>query len=170
MTKRKHYDCIIAWAKGKEIEYFDELTLRWEKIKNSPIWAEDVQYRVVTSMSELDDKDFAVRAPYIRRIAELETALTAVTKERDKSREAAIKEFLAYEKIDEESAKLRTTEWRPIETAPKDGTRFIGYEAEEGVAVMYTFTGLDGVFYWEAISQCIEMHPTHWMPLPEVPA
>jgi hypothetical protein len=120
-------------------------------------------------MSELDNKDFAVRAPYIQRIAELEAALTTVTKERDKAREAATKEFLAYEKIDEESAKLRTVEWQPIETASKDGTRFIGYEAEEGVAVMYTFIGPDGVFYWDAVSECIEMHPTHWMPLPEAP-
>lgn len=60
-------------------------------------------------------------------------------------------------------------EWQPIETAPADGSEFLGYEPIEGIAVMYKFTGPDGIFYWDATSQCIEMHPTHWMPLPEAP-
>jgi hypothetical protein len=66
MTKRKHYDCIIAWAEGKEIEYFNEINLRWEKIQNFPLWSEDTQYRVVqkTVLVELPVELVRVYAGY----------------------------------------------------------------------------------------------------------
>lgn len=60
-------------------------------------------------------------------------------------------------------------EWQLIETAPNDGSKFLGYDPKEGASSMYGFVGANGTFYWDAISQCIEMHPTHWMPLPDAP-
>lgn len=61
-------------------------------------------------------------------------------------------------------------EWQPIETAPKDGTQFLGWD--QGYFI---------VVYWEIDDDVEEdqcwrisysgdlMFPTHWMPLPEPP-
>ena len=43
-TKHKHYDVIVAWAAGEEIEWMGPYG-RWEKIR-SPNWVEDQQYRI----------------------------------------------------------------------------------------------------------------------------
>lgn len=75
--------------------------------------------------------------------------------------------------------------WKPIESAPKDGTEFLGYAAKKGkfdvcawvVGSINRKSGEDGAFetvqhdsqygpdddefgYWDA---------THWMPLPPPP-
>lgn len=60
-------------------------------------------------------------------------------------------------------------EWQLIETVPKDGSAFLGYDNTEKAAVMYGFENSYGVFFWDFLTQGIEMHPTHWMPLPEDP-
>lgn len=47
-TRHKHADCIIAWAEGKEIQFFEPLALpapRWRDIQN-PSWNIDLEYRV----------------------------------------------------------------------------------------------------------------------------
>ena len=71
--------------------------------------------------------------------------------------------------------------WQPIETAPRDGTRFLAYEPTYGVGSCFwqmivtgsyadeveTVRGwrLNGMMFRERdIDQ-----PTHWMPLPEPP-
>lgn len=44
-TERKHYDLIIAWANGEDIQYrFDETEV-WEDV-NNPSWYEDCEYRI----------------------------------------------------------------------------------------------------------------------------
>lgn len=62
--------------------------------------------------------------------------------------------------------------WQPIETAPKDGTRVLGWDGESG---WYSceFEKLEGA--WVAVPFSISgwdphhVSPTHWMPLPEPP-
>jgi len=43
--KHKHYDIIMEWAKGKEIELYDGYHDTWHAIDN-PTWYEDVAYRI----------------------------------------------------------------------------------------------------------------------------
>jgi len=60
------------------------------------------------------------------------------------------------------------TDWKPIETAPKDGTFIlVAVPGEVAIHIMLVWW-LDG---W-----CLDMtntpivgNPTHWMPLPEPP-
>lgn len=54
--------------------------------------------------------------------------------------------------------------WQPIETAPKDGRRFI---------LLLTPSGWPQVAYsntWWTSGFSVENKPTHWMPLPAAPA
>jgi hypothetical protein len=64
-------------------------------------------------------------------------------------------------------APKRESGWQPIETAPKDGTKIIGYD--DGYAVtMYYVNNHPNVGWFEPM----HMHsycPTRWMPLPEAP-
>ena len=62
--------------------------------------------------------------------------------------------------------------WRDIESAPKDGTTLIGfdasreYEPEEGLGAVEFMRFLDGSW----LDPCTHtMKPTHWMPLPPPP-
>lgn len=64
--------------------------------------------------------------------------------------------------------------WQPIETAPKDGTKFLGYRRGEIATSyrtprddceMWTFGGASGSFEFYP-----NLRPTHWMPLPPPPA
>ena len=71
-------------------------------------------------------------------------------------------------------AEQRVAEWQPIETAPKDGTVFLGYKRgqfRECYKVprddcdMWCFGGTSG-----ADDLFPNIKPTHWMPLPKPPA
>jgi Protein of unknown function (DUF551) len=71
-----------------------------------------------------------------------------------------------------------TAQWRPIETAPKDGTDVLLYlpNAHPPVRVgRYVAKGVIRSDYWFYYSGVIEspreweMVPSHWMPLPEPP-
>lgn len=62
--------------------------------------------------------------------------------------------------------------WQPIQTAPKDGTEFLGYNAEsermyliERVHIEYS-----NETTWCDRSGYYGIHLTHWMPLPAAPA
>lgn len=67
-------------------------------------------------------------------------------------------------------------EWQPIETAPKDGSRILGYTPswEPHIVCLYwkDFQQDDpefehGGFVDDFINETF--YPTHWMPLPEPP-
>lgn len=57
--------------------------------------------------------------------------------------------------------------WRPIETAPKDGTEIILYEDFEPI-ICKGFWSTDGD-EWRHNRGGLWKMPTHWMPLPEPP-
>ena len=83
--------------------------------------------------------------------------------------------FEDYCKLETELAALKAeNEWQPIETAPKDGTVFLGYKRgqfRECYKVprddcdMWCFGGTSG-----ADDLFPNIKPTHWMPLPKPPA
>lgn len=71
----------------------------------------------------------------------------------------------------------RMSEWRPIETAPKDGTRVLvgrfapdRYKREGTIAVDYWHTGARNDFVGWGKFNMHHWPPTHWMPLPDPPA
>ena len=73
-----------------------------------------------------------------------------------------------------ENESLKRNQWQPIETAPKDGTVFLGYKLgqfRECYKVprddcdMWCFGGTSG-----ADDLFPNIKPTHWMPLPKAPA
>ena len=46
MEKQKHYAERIAYAEGKEIEYYDPVTKKWIHLPGEPIRFPDTEYRV----------------------------------------------------------------------------------------------------------------------------
>lgn len=42
----KHYDCIVAWAEGKAIQWRHSDHETWEDCTFNPQWLDEVQYRV----------------------------------------------------------------------------------------------------------------------------
>lgn len=67
------------------------------------------------------------------------------------------------------------SEWQPIETAPKDGRKFLacwhGKNQKTGDQYKYEpeCMAWDGDFYWVVDGGQPSVSPTHWMPLPEPP-
>lgn len=63
--------------------------------------------------------------------------------------------------------------WQPIETAPRDGTHFLGYR--RGTVAEAYFVPRDDCEMWAfgrqsgAYEHWPEVRPTHWMPLPAAP-
>lgn len=64
---------------------------------------------------------------------------------------------------------LRSGEWRPIESAPKDGRDLLIVDARYGHPVRIGFwdEGRGGV--WSIWPGRERIHPTHWRPLPASP-
>lgn len=67
-----------------------------------------------------------------------------------------------------------TPQWQPIETAPKDGTRIIGYDPHPNIGVRecFWFEWKKEWIYMEdirAASDWIGLTPTRWRPRPEPP-
>lgn len=62
-----------------------------------------------------------------------------------------------------------TDQWQPIETAPKDGKWFLGFQPGWDRASIYAF-GLAGDCYeLTSSSNSASPTPTHWQPLPAPP-
>ena len=61
------------------------------------------------------------------------------------------------------------SEWQPIETAPKNGSFFIGYEKGYGVNKTYFDWMYDGERGGFRVYESHGWSPTHWVPLPEAP-
>lgn len=59
-------------------------------------------------------------------------------------------------------------EWQPIETAPRDQTRFLFATAEGHISIGWYMGKHGTVFAAENLGQRSE-GPTHWMPLPTPP-
>ena len=60
--------------------------------------------------------------------------------------------------------------WKPIETAPKDGTHTLGFWKPIGglwYGDDYGVTYFDSGVWWVEDGEVVE--PTHWMPLPDPP-
>ena len=64
-------------------------------------------------------------------------------------------------------------EWKPIETAPKDGTRIIALVDGSQRIVAWTKTSHVPLYGWCLVDQgaedCELCSPTYWMPLPDDP-
>lgn len=55
--------------------------------------------------------------------------------------------------------------WKPIDSAPKDGTHFLGGLAGHEPVYCYHHDGKILAFDWRGMPRV----PTHWMPLPPPP-
>lgn len=64
--------------------------------------------------------------------------------------------------------------WQDIETAPRDGSMFIGFR--NGRVEVFRRIAAPGGDYWNCATECRltsserETMPTHWMPLPAPPS
>jgi hypothetical protein len=86
---------------------------------------------------------------------------------------ASEKAGVAYQAIDVLQTALAAREaevagpvWQPIETAPKDGTTVLVYDAAR-CRLTWTTEFEDGEWGWPG--PYFQAEPTHWMPLPSPP-
>jgi len=97
-----------------------------------------------------------------------------------------IKKFIGYQKnsviaakLDAAIASLRS-QWRPIETAPKDGTRIMAcvvgfavsiahFDKEVNKWLAVDDDEFDDVEQWDSYCRNTFYEPTHWKPLPTPP-
>lgn len=66
------------------------------------------------------------------------------------------------------------SEWRPIETAPRDGTAILAAKPNRIGVVLYPIRARDQDGRWQAYFgdgdwRSYDPQPTHWMPLPAPP-
>jgi hypothetical protein len=74
---------------------------------------------------------------------------------------------------------MTVSEWQPIETAPRDGTRVLGFDTtafnkDQEVAVVNWWPNGDGGYWSLSVPgagylDSDEFAPTYWMPLPAPP-
>ena len=83
---------------------------------------------------------------------------------------AAIAVSPLYKRVKESEAELAKFQWQGIESAPKDGTSFLGYEAiDETIYVAFYDAKFKGFYLIGDGYNDYKGYPTHWMPLPEPP-
>ena len=54
----KHVQCIIAWAHGEEVEFFNENMDQWEDVGESHYWNPDREHRLKQKMISCGDLEF----------------------------------------------------------------------------------------------------------------
>ena len=63
------------------------------------------------------------------------------------------------------------SEWQPIETAPKNGTRIIVFRPKANEYIHHIsedrWCKIGSTFCWARSNE--KMQPTHWMPFPQPP-
>lgn len=59
--------------------------------------------------------------------------------------------------------------WQPIETAPRDGTKFLALARGPGGVGMIVARQKPGWSGWQTVPGDWTCVPSHWMPLPEPP-
>lgn len=69
-------------------------------------------------------------------------------------------------KLREERAVAKRPHWRPIETAPKDGTRILAWTKDWLAPLTVSYYGTRWSYTYEAV---LRHQPTHWMFLPLPP-
>lgn len=133
------------------------------------IWSNDdhargCQGREYSCTCGFDERTFATAKEAAARIEELEA-------ERDfaVASEQASDEYVALQRARIEELE-QALEWRPIETAPKDGTEIVLWGVMRGHTHPWKYIGnyfnpyaKDG--WWQAHTMPIEA--TYWVPLPE---
>lgn len=107
-----------------------------------------------------------------RFLAEREARLAAeaeVRRARKTAEDVAYASTLRLERIAALEARVRELEgergWRPIETAPKDGTTVLARQGNW--AAFHTYWNGDS---WSPVEYNGSFRPTHWQPLPLPPA
>jgi hypothetical protein len=86
--------------------------------------------------------------------------------------DAQTRKAMEREMLDEIDRLRALTQWRPIESALKDGREILGY-CPAPAREHYTMFAVD-VVYWddadgEWVGVLTDEPPTHWMPLPNPP-
>ena len=76
--KHKWHKEIKAWASGAEIEYFDELQIRWLDVLGMPRWDSSSEYRIKPTFEQ----------EYIRKMAEKALSIPEISKAVDRVFEA----------------------------------------------------------------------------------
>lgn len=63
------------------------------------------------------------------------------------------------------------SEWRDIETAPRDGTHVVVFEPRKTPVVAYFSQAIEmfSNLGWQSTPGGCRYNPTHWMPLPSPP-
>lgn len=141
----------------------------------------------IDNIIEVDPTDVARRID--ESFAELRAKLAAAQEE-SKRHKAMFDAINAdFSKLEDQLAKAeqRVAEWQPIETAPKDGTRILGWCAEFGARetkMNFYGEGSIGHANWKSgkgpresgwdwtepkNGWGLNWNPTHWMPLPTPP-
>lgn len=62
--------------------------------------------------------------------------------------------------------------WKPIKSAPRDGTAFLACIDDEPPKMAVCYLSIDGTLCLDATGSIVdedEFEPTHWMPLPDPP-
>lgn len=65
---------------------------------------------------------------------------------------------------------LREREWRPMDSAPRDGTAILAKLPDSDLYAVVRFKGGVWRIAWDGWIVCDQDTPTHWQPLPEGPA